>query len=181
MTILCQCSIHIPSSNRDLTCYLGSGLASMFPSLCAFVKIKTKLLFVSLRIWGSLHLQQCISDLKKCQSIPHAFKNLQLWHQNQTPILLSYSRNETKSTMCIRLARTCPDCFIFHSITRLKTCQEYKDMKNCPSRQLREILTVPHSELCDRCYCQDQAVQEVSCAVAKAMLTNFVRGNGYLG
>ena len=54
-------------------------------------------------------------------------------------------------------------------------------MNNCPSRQLREILTLPHFEVCDRCYYQDQAVQEVECAVAKAMLTNLVRGNGYLG
>ena len=83
--------------------------------------------------------------------------------------------------MCIRLARTCPDCFKLHSITRLKICQEFKDMQNCPSRQLREILVVPHFEVCDHCYCQDQAVQEVECAVAKAMLTTLVRGNGYLG
>ena len=133
--------------------------------------------------WEAFDLQQCISDLKKCQTTPHAFKTPQLRRQNKTATLYycPTNRTATTSTMCIRLARTCPDCFTFHSITRLKTCQEYKDMKNCPSRQLREILTVPHSELCDRCYCQDQAVQEVSCAVAKAMLTNLVRGNGYLG
>lgn len=83
--------------------------------------------------------------------------------------------------MCIRLARTCPECFTPHSIIRLKSCQEFIDHENCPSRQLRQILLVPHFELCDRCYRQDQAVLEVEGAVGKAMVRNLVGGNGYLG
>lgn len=125
--------------------------------------------------WGAFNRQQCILQLKKYQRTRHAFKNIQLPRENETATLLSYKQNGTTSIMCVRLARTCPDCFAIHSITRLKSCQDVKDTNNCPSRQLREMLLVPHFELCDRCYYQDLAVQEINCAVAKAMSTTVKR------
>ena len=86
-----------------------------------------------------------------------------------------------KSKMCHRLARACPECFTPHSIILLKSCEEYKHTNNCPSRQLQQIIVVPHIELCDRCWGQEQAVLEVEGRVAKAMRRNLRRGNGYVG
>ena len=134
---------------------------------------------------AAFNLQQCLTERRNRQSPPPPFKNPQPHLQNSTAALPSHSHpthtpsqshhhTTTNTKMCILLARTCPSCFTPHSITRLKTCQEYKHTSNCPSRQLKQVLMVPHVELCDRCWGQDGAVLEVEGAVARAM----VRGEG---
>lgn len=49
------------------------------------------------------------------------------------------------------------------------------DSGNCPPRQLREMLLVPHFEVCDGCYYQEEAVREIEGAVRKAVFRSLVR------